>query len=133
MALSVGGAVQQVAGSYNVMKGSSELLDGTYNGSENKTAQGGKKANKGLKQMQSANMMNDAAGFMTVSRHSFFTKDKTSKEKVLVKISKDSGEELDRLILNDARPIYKVDDVENRVLYADKKEIQVFEPKITKY
>ena len=143
LALSVGGAVQQVAGSYNVMKGSSELLDGTYNGSENKTAQGGKKANKGLKQMQSANMMNDAAGFMTVSRHSafsqtrdfayFFTKDKTSKEKVLVKISKDSGEELDRLILNDARPIYKVDDVENRVLYADKKEIQVFEPKITKY
>ncbi len=50
-------------------------------------------------------------------------------EKVLVKVSKDTGEALDKLILNDARPIYKVDEVENRVLYADSKKLMVFESK----
>ena len=43
--------------------------------------------------------------------------------------NKDTGEEVDKLILNDARPVYKVDDVENRVLYADKNQILIFEPK----
>jgi hypothetical protein len=142
-ALTIGSAAQDIAGRVNVMKGSTEMLGGTFNGSENATQQGGKKAEKGLNQMKTANLMSEAASFMPTTRHSafsqtrdfayFFTKDKASKEKVLIKISKDTGEELDKLILNDARPIYKVDDVENRVLYADKKQLLGFEPKITKY
>jgi hypothetical protein len=36
---------------------------------------------------------------------------------------------MDKLIMNDARPLYKVDDVENRVLYATKKQLLGFEPK----
>jgi hypothetical protein len=37
-----------------------------------------------------------------------------------------------KLGLNDARPVYKVDDVENRVLYLDKKQLLVFEAKASK-
>jgi hypothetical protein len=59
----------------------------------------------------------------------FFTKDKKSGEKVLVQVNKDNGTEVDKFIFNDARPIYKVDEVENRVIYADKKTLMVFEPK----
>jgi hypothetical protein len=43
-----------------------------------------------------------------------------------------NGEEVDKLVLNDARPVYKVDDVENRVLYLDKKQLLVFEAKASK-
>jgi hypothetical protein len=50
----------------------------------------------------------------------------------LEKLSKDTGEEVDKLVLNDARPVYKVDDVENRVLYLDKKQLLVFEAKASK-
>jgi outer membrane protein assembly factor BamB len=142
IALSVGSAAQNVAGHVNAMKGSTELIGGMASGNENMVAGGEKKLNKAVKQVKTSYMMEDAANFITPQRHTafsqtrdfayFFTKDKESKEKVLIKINKDTSLEVDKLILNDARPIYKVDDVENRVLYVDKKEILVFEPKKVK-
>lgn len=47
----------------------------------------------------------------------------------MVKLNKDTGVEVDKLIFNDARPVYKVDEIEDRVLYSNKKQLMVFEPK----
>jgi hypothetical protein len=46
-----------------------------------------------------------------------------------VQVNKDNGTEVDKFIFNDARPVYKVDEVENRVIYIEKKTLMVFEPK----
>jgi PQQ-like domain len=141
-ALVVGSAANSVAGHVNVMKGSGELVGGTFSGSDDMANNGGKKMEKGVDQMNTANMMSEMASYMPPARHSafsqtrdfsyYFTKDKATKEKVLIKVSKDTGEEVDKLVLNDARPVYKVDDVENRVLYLDKKQLLVFEAKASK-
>ncbi len=54
----------------------------------------------------------------------YFTKDKSGN--VLVKINKDTGEETDRLIFDDARPIYQVDEIQRRVYYAGNNVLKVF-------
>jgi outer membrane protein assembly factor BamB len=142
VALTVGSAAQNISGRVNAMKGSTEMIGGMAGGNDNMMADGEKKLSKGVRQIKTSYVMEDAASFIPPMRHTafaqtrdfgyFFTKDKASKEKVLIKINKDTGEEVDKLILNDARPVYKVDDVENRVLYADKNQILVFEPKNVK-
>jgi hypothetical protein len=43
-----------------------------------------------------------------------------------VKVSKDTGEEVDKLIFDDARPLYQVDEVQRRVYYANKGVLKVF-------
>ncbi len=86
-----------------------------------------------------ASALADAATFTPAERHHafsqthdfayFFTKDKAADAKVLIKVNKDSGEEVDKLIFDDARPLYKVDEVEDFVLYANKKTLKAFERK----
>jgi PQQ-like domain len=141
-ALVVGSIASAVSAHTNVMTGSTEALGGALTGNDEMKDGGIDKANKGIDQKIASNMMADAASFMPPTRHSafsqtrdfsyYFTKDKATKEKVLIKVSKDTGEEVDKLVLNDARPVYKVDDVENRVLYLDKKQLLVFEAKASK-
>jgi outer membrane protein assembly factor BamB len=46
---------------------------------------------------------------------------------VLVKVSKDAGNETDKLMIDNARPIYYVDEVEKRVYYAHKNTLKVFQ------
>jgi outer membrane protein assembly factor BamB len=46
---------------------------------------------------------------------------------VLVKVSKDAGSEADKLLIDNARPIYYVDEVEKRVYYAHKNTLKVFQ------
>ncbi len=48
-------------------------------------------------------------------------------DNVLVKINKDSGEETDQLILEGARPIYQVDEVQKRVYFCKGDLLKVFE------
>lgn len=137
--LAVGGAAYKMSGSVKAMKGAAEMTGGALSGNEGLQKSGEKQVNKADKQLKTGFIMSDMSNFITPARQSafsqtqdfayFFTKDKTSKEKVLIKISKDTGEELDKLILNDAHPVYKIDDIENRVLYADKKQLLGFEPK----
>ncbi len=137
-AMSLGSVALDVSSRVNVMKGSTQVLGGLANGSEESLESGVKDMKKGVRQVQAANALSDASSFIPPARHSafsqtqdfayFFTKDKKSGEKVLVKLNKDTGEEMDKFILNDARPIYKVDEVENRVLYCFKKQLLVFEP-----
>jgi outer membrane protein assembly factor BamB len=138
-ALSVGSAVNAIGGYTNAMKGAGNLMVGMVGGSESMAQEGDKQIRKADRQMSNAQTMAAVADFIPPARHSafsqtrdfgyFFTKDKKSGEKVLVKLNKDTGEEVDKLIFNDARPVYKADDIENRVFYVDKKQIQVFEPK----
>lgn len=54
----------------------------------------------------------------------YFTKDKSGN--VLIKVNKDTGEETDRLIFDDARPIYQVDEIQRRVYYASNNVLKVF-------
>jgi hypothetical protein len=135
-AMSLGSVAYGVSGLTKSMKGSGELIMAD---SDAKEKQAEKDLKKGSNQLKTANALADASSFVPPGRHSafsqsqdfayFFTKDKKADEKVLVKVNKDSGEEVDKLILNDARPVYKADEVENRVFYADKKQLLVFEPK----
>ncbi len=137
--LSVGSAAYTMSGTVKVMKGAGEMTTGILAGNEKMNKQGEKDAKKGVNQMKAGYVMGEASDIVPPARHSafsqsqdfayFFTKDKKSGDKVLIQVNKDSGEETDKFILNDARPIYKVDEIENRVLYADKKQLLVFEPK----
>jgi hypothetical protein len=54
----------------------------------------------------------------------YFAENKS--DKLLVKVSKDTGAETDKLIFDDARPIYQVDEIERRVYYANKSVLKVF-------
>ena len=54
----------------------------------------------------------------------YFTKDKGAN--VLVKVNKDTGAEADKLIFDDARPVYQVDEIQHRVYYASKDVLKVF-------
>lgn len=58
----------------------------------------------------------------------YFTKEKSGDdtEKILVKVNKDTGAEEDKLIFDNARPLYQVDEIQKRVYYADKNALKVF-------
>ena len=45
---------------------------------------------------------------------------------MLIKVNKDTGQEVDKLIFDDARPLYQVDEIQHRVYYANKSTLKVF-------
>ncbi len=49
--------------------------------------------------------------------------------KYLVQVNKDSGEELDKFVFEDNSPLYHVDEIEQKVIYAKGKEIYIFDYK----
>jgi len=51
---------------------------------------------------------------------------KLSGKNTLVKVQKDTGEETDKLIFDDARPIYQVDEIQKRVYYGNGEVLKVF-------
>ena len=60
----------------------------------------------------------------------YFTKRKDGegeKNKLLICVNKDTGEEVDRLIFDDVRPLYKVDEFERKVYYGNKSSLKVFQ------
>ncbi|MEY4903177.1 MAG: hypothetical protein RLZZ292_992 [Bacteroidota bacterium] len=137
--LNLASAGLAVAGATKSMKGAGDLVGGTVSNNEQMTNNGAKNIEKGGSNMAASDRLGNAASFMPPSRQSaftqtrdfayFFTKDKKADEKVLIKLNKDTGAEVDKLIFNDARPVYKVDEIEDRVLYSNKKQLMVFEPK----
>lgn len=137
--LSVGSAAMAVAGTTKVLKGAGDMVGGSMAGNEQMANKGTKNMEKGGNQLSAGLVMGDVAGFIPPARQSafsqtrdfayFFTKDKKADEKVLIKLNKDTGVEVDKLIFNDARPVYKVDEIEDRVLYSNKKQLMVFDPK----
>jgi hypothetical protein len=56
----------------------------------------------------------------------YFAKMK-GEDNMLIRVNKDSGEEVERLAVKTDRPIYVIDDVQKIVYFADKKSVQVFE------
>lgn len=137
--LAAGSAAYSVSGLTKSMKGSGEMVAGTLNADDDMAQRGGNSVSKGTNQMRTGDQLGSVSGFVSPARFQtfsqtrdysyFFTKDKAAGEKVLVKVNKDSGEEVDKYIFSSSRPVYKVDEFENRVYYGDKKELQVFEPK----
>lgn len=73
--------------------------------------------------------MRKAAFAQTQDFAYYFTKEKDGDEanKILVCVNKDSGDEVDKLIFDDANPMYKVDEIENRVYYGNKSKLKVFQ------
>lgn len=59
-----------------------------------------------------------------------FAKDttKNSKNKVLVKVRKMDGKEVDKLIVNDLKPLYEVDPVTETLFYGNQNKLMVFLP-----
>ncbi len=95
---------------------------------------GNTEINKAQHQLMAADALNYAASLMPPARFEafkqsqnfawYFTKDKNNN--VLVKVNKDTGAEADKLILDDARPVYQLDDIQKRVYYANKNVLKVF-------
>ncbi|MFN0176254.1 MAG: PQQ-binding-like beta-propeller repeat protein [Saprospiraceae bacterium] len=46
---------------------------------------------------------------------------------VLIKVSKDQGGEADKLVFDNARPLYQVDEIQKRVFYVHKNTLKVFQ------
>lgn len=50
-------------------------------------------------------------------------------ERLLIKVDKETGEELDRIILNNVKPIYDVDSASEDIYYSLKNEVRIFKGK----
>ena len=46
---------------------------------------------------------------------------------MLIKVSKDQGGEADKLIFDNARPLYQIDEIQKRVFYVHKNTLKVFQ------
>lgn len=91
------------------------------------------------KNFDNAEYANKASSFVPPTRKAafaqtqdfayYFTKEKDGKEsnKLLICVNKDSGEEVDKLIFDDARPNYKIDEIERRIYYGNKSALKVFQ------
>jgi hypothetical protein len=59
-----------------------------------------------------------------------FAKDEATQKKVLVKVRKDDGTELDKILFENMRPIYEVDFATQSVYYIFENELRIFNNKI---
>jgi hypothetical protein len=58
-----------------------------------------------------------------------FAKDESSdgKNKVLVKVSKKDGSEIDKIVVDNLKPLYDIDPVTNVIYYIVNNELRIFE------
>jgi hypothetical protein len=59
-----------------------------------------------------------------------FAKDEATSKKVLVKVKKDDGTELDKIIFENMRPIYEIDPATQSIYYIFENELRIFNKKI---
>ena len=59
-----------------------------------------------------------------------FAKDETTSKKVLVKVKKEDGTELDKIIFENMRPIYEIDPGTQSIYYIYENELRIFNKKI---
>ncbi len=136
--LSVGAGLLGAVGQVTVQLGAANVVFGAF-------APAGQQASnnhsKGVNQVYAGLGMIEVSDYLTAiagSRYNaskqrnnsafFFTKGDNS-QKLLVEVSKDSGEELDKLVFNNNKPLYQVDEVSKVVFYANNKEVQAFKMK----
>ena len=133
--LAAASAYNAVAGTTNAMKGAA----GVTTFGMTPLGDGTKELEAAGSNFNNANYANKASSFVPPTRKAafaqtrdfayYFTKEKDGKtsNKLLICVNKDSGEEVDKLIFDDARPNYKVDEIERRVYYGNKSKLKVFQ------
>ena len=135
-AMTVGSAAAGTSGIINANKGAAGAVGSSFGMMP--PGSGETELRRANKQINAANTMADAASMMPSGRweafaqtrdHAYyFTKEKGDDEsvKLLIKVSKDTGEEVDKLIFDDARPLYQIDEIQKRIYYANKGVLKVF-------
>lgn len=133
--LGAASAYSAVSGMTNTMKGAA----GAATMGMTPLGTGEREIAKGAQGFQNADYANKASSFVPPTRKAafaqtqdfayYFTKEKIdgNSTKLLICVNKDSGEEVDKLIFDDARPNYKVDEIERRIYYGNKSSVKVFQ------
>ncbi|QBZ96962.1 hypothetical protein [Flavobacterium sangjuense] len=130
--LDTAGAVSEVEGITNMVGGTPEALGnsmGVPGATTDQADKGVKQFNRGEYYTEAADMLynpNRLNAFTQTNDYAFFfTKDKTG-NKFLVQVEKKSGKELDKLKFESNTPKYVVDEVEKRVFYINKNNLDIF-------
>ncbi|MEN2400421.1 PQQ-binding-like beta-propeller repeat protein [Flavobacterium sp. MC2016-06] len=101
--------------------------------------QNDKQLNRAAKQAAGAAMLGTMAGrfsqrFDAMRQNRdfsyIFAKDEASKKKVLVKVKKEDGTELDKILFENMRPIYEIDPATQSIYYIFENELRIFNKKI---
>ena len=134
--LAIGATALAVSSVNNAGKGSSKEFAATLGMLP--PGSGSTELRKSDQQLKAANVMGDASSFIPPARFNafqqtrdhayYFTAEKSGDDalKMLIKLNKDTGVEADKLIFDDPRPIYQIDEIQRRVYYANKSVIKVF-------
>ncbi|MBK7937761.1 MAG: PQQ-binding-like beta-propeller repeat protein [Lewinellaceae bacterium] len=134
--MAVGSAVAVTSGVTNAGMGGTKAVGSTFGMMP--PGSGDTEIRRANRQMNTAVVLNDASSMIPPVRFEafrltrdfayYFTKEKSGDdaEKMLIEVNKDSGEETDKLIFDNARPLYQVDEIEKRVYYANKSTLKVF-------
>lgn len=134
--LAVGAGAMAISGMNNAAKGTGKATAATVGMMP--PGSGNTEMRKADQQFQAAGAMNDVASVMPPARfnafqqtrdHAFyFTSEKNGDDaqKMLIKVNKDTGVEVDKLIFDDARPLYQIDEIQKKVYYANKSTLKVF-------
>ncbi len=136
LGLAVGGAAMATSSMANAGKGGSLAVGSTLGMLP--PGSGDTEIRRANRQMNTAKAMDEASSMIPPARFEafrhtrdfayYFTKEKAGddSEKMLIQVNKDSGDETDKLIFDNARPLYQVDEVQKRVYYANKSTLKVF-------
>ncbi len=129
-------AANAIGGVTNTMKGAAGVASFGMTPIGDGTAQ----LTKGGNQFNNADRANKVSEFIPPTRKAafsqtrdfayYFTKEKDAKgdkNKLLMCVSKDTGEEVDKLLFDSVRPVYKVDEFERKVYYGNKSLLKVFQ------
>ncbi|MFN3752671.1 hypothetical protein [Flavobacterium sp.] len=130
--LDTAGAASELTGITNMVGGTPEALGNSMGVPGATTDQ----ADKGVKQFKRGEYYTEASSMLynpnrlnaftqTNDYAFFFTKDKEG-NKFLVQVEKKSGKEIDKLKFESNDPKYVVDDVEKRVFYINKNNLDIF-------
>ncbi|PCH78014.1 MAG: hypothetical protein COB98_01810 [Flavobacteriaceae bacterium] len=134
IAAEIGGTALSAIGSYNAIAGGASAGSGMMG--MNPPGLGGEKQfKKGASQYETGAYTQMAAkavynpnrfdAFKETGDYSFFFA-KEGEYKVLVKVAKDTGEEKDKFIFKNNKPMYKVDDTEKKVYYVKGSDLYIF-------
>lgn len=136
---------QASAGVINTGMGITKVMSGTFEPLGESGAslvdKGTGQINKGLGQIYSADAMLTGANLLsvfggprynafgsTLTNAYYFTKGENG-EKLLVRVLKENGDETDKLIFLNNKPVYEIDYITNKVFYLHNNELHIFNNK----
>lgn len=134
--LSIGAGAMAISGLNNAAMGGSKATAASVGMMP--PGSGNTEIRKANNQLAAADAMADAASVIPPGRFEAFKqsrdfayyfaseKDAENGKRLLIKVNKDSGEEVDKLIFDDARPLYQIDEIQRKVYYANNTLLKVF-------